>query len=212
MSCERCVGGWMVWREDGPDEPVYRKVPCSSCEEGLTAAGIPSRYQGADFTDFKPEVTSKLRTWGARAPGWIIQGPVGTGKTHLAAALVSSLLGHDVHAQMIFGPDLLETIRRTFNPETRDAAAMKLRWVNAAEVLVLDDLGAERVTDFARDELTKLVNDRYVTQRAVVITTNLSLPELEERLGERRTASRLAEMTQPLVLGGRDRRLKVVAS
>lgn len=179
---------------------------CWKCENGMAWMGIGARFYGARLTDFPTALTDPLRAWNQQAPGWLLSGGVGGGKTHLAAALCHHLAGLYVPTRMVKAPGLLQMIRRTYDRDTADDARYDLRRLDEARVLVLDDLGTERVTDWAQEQLHTLVDGWYEAGRPLVVTTNLDLEQLAAQLGDR-IASRLSEMTQPLVLKAPDRRL-----
>jgi DNA replication protein DnaC len=168
--------------------------------------GIGQRFREARLADFPAAVVEPLERWDHKAPGWLLTGGVGAGKTHLAAALCHHLAKLHVPARMVKAPGLLQMIRRTYDRDTADDARYDLRRLDEARVLVLDDLGTERVTDWAQEQLHTLVDGWYEAGRPLMVTTNLDLEQLAAQLGDR-IASRLSEMTRPLVLKAPDRRL-----
>ena len=103
-------------------------------------------------------------------------------------------------------PELLETIRSGFNRQDDEAKA-SINQLKEAALLVLDDLGAEKVTDWAREQIFIIINRRYESMLPTVITTNYTTAELVNRLGQR-TVSRLVEMTTAYTVDTRDYRLK----
>lgn len=130
-------------------------------------------------------------------------GPYGSGKTHLAAAIIHKLAENGVKSYFAVVPELLDIMRRDYD----DNNAM-WRNVEYASLLVLDDLGAERPTEWTREQLYRLINSRYETLLPTVITTNYSTKDLVERIGQR-IVSRLVEMTTPCKLDAEDYRLRL---
>lgn len=162
---------------------------------------IPARYSKVDYAD----VPKNIRDFVEKEPCNIyIHGGVGTGKTHIAYALAKK---HDEVTQWTRFwnvTELLYEIRRDFNREDGKKADYLLDF---SGLLILDDIGAEKPTEFVAETLYMIVNNRYNNLWPTIFTSNLSLADLAERIGDR-TASRIAEMCQVFNLAGVDRRLK----
>jgi DNA replication protein DnaC len=141
-----------------------------------------------------------------------LHGPAGTGKTHLAVALLRE---HLKEFESIFPgrfvevPELLMEIRDTFREKAEHSEMELLDRYSCCELLVLDDLGAEKPSEWVTQTLYLLINRRYTGEKRTIVTSNLSLPQLSERLGDR-IVSRLAGMCEVVELTGKDRRLKRV--
>ena len=101
-------------------------------------------------------------------------------------------------------PDWLERIRDTYG--TNQSPADLLQRPREARLLLMDDLGVEKPSEWVREQLYTLINTRYLEGRPIIATSNTSLAQLEGRIGDR-TCSRLSEMCETLHLGGKDRRL-----
>lgn len=143
--------------------------------------------------------------------GLLIFGPVGGGKTGLAWSLVRELIEVDlVEAQMVNFRDWLAEVRASFG---RNGPRLAVPAPMRTPVLFLDDLGAERPTDFARDELATLVEWRYQRRLPTGATSNYEPGALAERLGHddpivgQRIVSRLADGAAQIRVAGKDRRL-----
>lgn len=136
--------------------------------------------------------------------GIVFSGASGVGKSHLAVAIIQSLMAMGVPCLFKTVPGLLESARRAFDdPERPDVFGT----AKGAEVLVLDDLGAERPTEWAQERLFDLINHRYVDGLSLVATTNLGPDELSPRIGYR-TVSRLMEMCEWVEIHGDDYRTR----
>jgi DNA replication protein DnaC len=130
----------------------------------------------------------------ARSPeGWLIfQGVNGCGKTHLAAAIANYRLGQGKPAFFVVVPDLLDHLRSTFSPESKisyDEFSEKLK---ETPLLILDDFGEQSATPWAQEKLYQLINYRYNARLPMVITTCLSLDEIETRISSRMVDPRIS--------------------
>jgi len=209
-----------------------RVVACSCqvadlAEARLKAAEIPQRYLNCRVENFdlkRPgasqshakarEIARKfVDEWKIRDRGLLFVGPVGVGKTHLSVAILKTLIV-DCGVKGLFCDfsDLLERIQATFSRSNMDSADDVLAPYRDAELLVLDELGARRPTDWVRDVLYGLINTRYNRQRLTIVTSNYSdapaRPDeenLERRIGAM-VRSRLYEMCDLVVLDGKDYR------
>ncbi len=182
------------------------------------SAVIPRRYRDVAFdrppvTDIDPQVVAATRRFVDRLDeqldagrGLWFMGPVGTGKTTLAMLVSKAALTAGRSVAIYSLPRLLNEIRDTHRAE-RSHLALLDRLI-AVDLLHIDDVGAERTTDWVLEELYSIVNGRYEDQRSIVITTNIDDREaLCEQITER-TVSRLTEMCDELPVGGNDRRME----
>ena len=113
--------------------------------------------------------------------GQILTGAVGSGKTHVALGLAILTLGIGGSAFVTTLGELLLSIRSSYQREVERSEAELLEHVCTVDLLVLDDLGIEKPTDWAKERLAYIVNRRYSRKRATIVTTNLALDELEKR-------------------------------
>jgi DNA replication protein DnaC len=123
----------------------------------------------------------------AQSPqGWLVfQGVNGCGKTHLAAAIANHLRQEGKSPLFIVVPDLLDHLRSTFSPESRVSYDELFEKIKRTPVLILDDFGEQSTTPWAQEKLYQLINYRYNARLATVITTCLSLDEIETRISSR---------------------------
>lgn len=133
----------------------------------------------------------------AKSPeGWLVfMGVNGCGKTHLAAAIANHLRREGKAVLFIVVTDLLDYLRSTFNPESRVSYDELFERIKKAPVLILDDFGEQAATPWAQEKLYQLINYRYNARLATVITTCLSLDEIERRI-----SSRMVDPSLSLVL------------
>jgi DNA replication protein DnaC len=182
------------------------------------SAVIPRRYRDVAFerapvTDIEPQVVAATRRYANRIDeqlsagrGLWFMGPVGTGKTTLAMLVSKAALKAGRSVAIYSLPRLLNEIRETAHGAERSHVDLLDR-LTAVDLLHIDDVGAERTTDWVLEELYSIVNARYEDERSMVITTNiLDREALCEQISER-TVSRLTEMCDELPLLGDDRRM-----
>lgn len=127
--------------------------------------------------------------------GLLFTGSVGSGKTFLAAAIANALTEKEREVLFLVVPDLLDELRGTYDARSERTELDLLDSARSIPILILDDLGAHNYTEWVRNRLYTIINYRLNEQLPTVITTNLSLDEMEEYLGER-TTSRLVQMTR----------------
>lgn len=123
----------------------------------------------------------------AHPQDWLVFNSVGfgNGKTHLAAAIANQVARQGEPVLFVMVPDLLDHLRATFNPNSGTRLDKRFDEVKTAPLLVLDDLGTESATAWAREKLYQLFNYRYNARLATVITTAVPIDELDPRLATR---------------------------
>ena len=227
MACEYCDGtGWRPLVQDG-----VRRVERCECWQNdvssrlLADARVPPRYTRCDLNSFLIYPNEKLQAAVARArrfvdafpavtKGLCLIGPPGIGKTHIAVSVLRTLVTEKGARGLFYDVrDLLRIIRSTYNPVVRTAEMDILRPVMDAELLVLDDLGAEKPSEWVEETMNLIVNTRYNERRPTVFTTNYEdspdetqLDSLKVRVGFR-MHSRLHEMCEFLEYDGGDYRM-----
>jgi DNA replication protein DnaC len=199
--CPRCGGrGWIV----EPDGGAGRARPCPCREEQLgplrlAAAGIPQRYAHCRLANFKVAspspreahqlagALSSARQYvddflqpgagrGFRDSGLLFVGPAGTGKTHLAASILRELIErYRVRGRFVELTELIYQIQSTFDPRSPESKHEVLDPLTDAELLVLDELGAQQMTPWVHDVLYLVINGRYTRRLPTIFTTNYRL-------------------------------------
>jgi DNA replication protein DnaC len=124
--------------------------------------------------------------------GWLVfTGPYGCGKTHLAAAIGNYQAGIGFPPLMVSIPDLLDHLRATFSPNSTVSLDRRFEEIKNARLLILDDLGTQSATPWAKEKLYQLFNYRYNAELPTVITTSSTPDELDPRLYSRMQDERL---------------------
>lgn len=240
--CEKCGGsGWLIVER----ALVSGAEPCSCRAEGAASrleerAEIPLLYRNASLDNFltdPPELKGPAidvrnyveNFYTHQRPGLLLIGETGTGKTHLAVAAIHRLIAKwSLECLFCDYQNLLNRIRAGYDASSNSSDRDAYRIALDAEVLLLDDLGAQRVTDWVEDTVTSIVTYRCNNRKPLIATTNLpdgdagsavyrksalGLPEYRVTLADRigaRARSRLFEMCtvirMPLVEDYRVRR------
>ena len=222
MPCGICGGtGW---------EPVEGKGvrPCKCRIEARTElllqqARIPNRYSKCSFDNFEPRCISvqrasmNSRKFVEEYPlvdvGLLYLGGCGVGKTHLAVAVLKELILKGIPGLFYDFRDLLKEIQDSYNPNTHTSELKVLSPVYDAEVLVLDELGATKPTEWVQETMTHIINKRYNERKITIFTSNYLDIKIDnaydETLSDRvgvRLLSRLHEMCRSILIEGDDYR------
>lgn len=221
VNCKLCGGtGWLVAQRDGVSGADRCKCVAEARVEELEHnAHVPKTYCGASFDNFDatdpvfaaPLKAAMFQIKGyannyplTEKPGLLIVGLPGTGKTHLAVAALRQLLARGHEGVFFDYQNLLDRIRSSYSETLGASDREAYRSALDTEILLLDDLGAHRVTDWVQDTVTSIVTHRCNHKMPLIATTNLPDAEitgtndsvrtsLEDRIGER-ARSRLFEM------------------
>jgi len=208
-NCPHCHGvGYL--RSDVPvGHAEFGKLEICTCRRSKVADNIRDRLfamshldelKDLTFESFKPRGRKGLGEMQARSiemafnhaqhyakslNGWLLlQGGYGSGKTHLAAAVANFVVGMGVPTLFLTVPDLLDALRFAYGSEDTTFEE-RFEQIRSAKLLVLDDFGTQNATGWAQEKLFQIINYRYINKLATVVTTNLSLDEIEPRIRSR---------------------------
>jgi len=255
-DCPDCRGtGWKTVEVPAADGPSRREaVLCACTREGredsfFERTRIPKHYRHCDFESFETDIPhegAQAKAWNQSLKaaklqvqkfakefpsgserGFLLMGPCGVGKTHLAVAALAELARRG-HAGLFYDyRELLKEIQSSYNPVSQTSEMDVLDPVVKAEVLLLDDLGASKPSAWALDTVGYILNTRYNENRVTLLTTNYldrapgdpvrmptgqSLVRVEEGLAERvgqRIRSRLYEMCRTIEITASDYRREI---
>ncbi len=225
MACPLCDDtGWKPLEQDG----AQRVVRCDCWRERLgrerlADANIPKRYQHctlANFTAYNENLEKAVALARRVAEGFpvvtkglLLEGQPGVGKTHVAVAVLKQAIQSSGARGVFYDTrDLLRIIRSTYDPSIRTTELEVLQPVMHTDILVLDDLGAEKTSEWVEETMNLIVNTRYNEKRLTMFTSNYEdIPDdtdpnsLLFRIGHR-MRSRLHEMCEFVVMDGGDYR------
>ncbi|GHH58162.1 ATP-binding protein [Streptomyces candidus] len=196
---------------DEPGHPEYHRRRRADWALKRWETATPYRYQNATATDAAVLEWATAAATAPRDAGFLLlTGPFGTGKTHQAYGALRHIADTGPeHYEVIAltAPDMYALLR----PQGSDRGPeYEVRRLMRVPLLLIDDLGTEKISEFTEEATYRLLNERYNECRPTIITSNLPTqdrngPDLVDKLGERIT-SRLSQMTTVVEISGRDRR------
>ena len=218
MECPVCKGARVVHPRLPSGQPDYSRAVACRCVKTGQADGRKSRLKQYSnlgslsrftFENLMPEGRSSnkrsqerfarahqaVRAFATEPKGWLVLGgPSGSGKTHLAAAIVNERIRQGLTAFYITAPDLLDRIRASFNPDSEMPYDEFFEQVRSAPLLVLDDLGVQSGTPWAKEKLDQLLTSRFNNELPTVIVTSTPVEKMDDRLRTRLTDPRLSQV------------------
>jgi DNA replication protein DnaC len=214
-----CDGSGWIETEPGTAKPcACRGIKAKRAASRKLGTGIPKRFRGVGFdrqpiADMDKGLLTPVRSYIrnidknlADGRGFWFFGDVGTGKTSLAMLVSKSALEAGRSVAIYSMPRLLADIKETYEDRSERSYMQLFERLCSVDLLHIDDLGAEKRTEWVLEQLYAIVNERWQEQKSMVVTTNLLDPEeLRAQIGAR-TVSRVTEMCVQIPIMGRDRR------
>jgi DNA replication protein DnaC len=214
-----CDGsGWILDEQTDTARPCEcREIRINRASSRRIGTGIPRRFRGVSFDrnpirELDPMVLRQVRDYVSdlernldRGRGFWFYGDVGTGKTSLAMLISKAAIEAGRSVAIYSVPQLLADIKSTYEDGSGSSYLDLFRRLSRVDLLHLDDLGAEKRTEWVLEQLYAIVNERWQEQRSIVVTTNLTDGELRDEVGAR-IVSRLSEMCVTIPIMGHDLR------
>ena len=168
--------------------------------KGLTSsAAIPEKYTGATIGDYVTEFPGEkyakaicetyVRTWAdqrLKGGSLVFTGMCGTGKTHLACAIGNAVMSEHL-GTVVFGtvPEIIGLVKETYRDGAKRTERQVIRELMDPDLLIIDEIGAQRGTEYELQVLFEIINTRYQANKPIVLISNLTKEQLEQFLGER---------------------------
>lgn len=167
--------------------------------ESCTLDMFKSRVGSEKVLELSKRYISGFVKWGETS--LYIWGKPGNGKSHLAAAISHEIMNQNNTVVFQSVPELLGRIRNTFNSQSRETESQIMSALMKCHLLVMDDIGSEKVTDWVSEVLFKIIDGRYQAKKPILFTSNLKITELADRFENvqgTRIADRILEMAIPV--------------
>ena len=156
------------------------------------------------LTEMAKRYVNNFDTFYKEGKGLLLHGDVGTGKTYIACMIANALIDKGYPVLVTNFARILNTLQGTFEKQEY------LDSLNQFKLLVIDDLGVERDTGFAKEQIFNIIDSRYRAGKPMIITTNLTMQRLatDTELSDKRVYDRIIERCFPVEVSGESRRVK----
>lgn len=208
-DCPHCGGLGYLRADRSLGDPDFGKIEICVCRQEevaqnsrrkLYAISRLNELKSLTFENFEPrgqiglpakhaqsveQAFNQAQLFARELEGWLLlEGGYGSGKTHLAAAVANLAVSVGIPTIFITVPDLLDTLRYSFGGQ-EISFEERFEEIRQAPLLILDDFGTQNATAWAQEKLFQILNYRYTNQLPLVVTTNLSLDQIEGRIRSR---------------------------
>ncbi|MBL6962094.1 MAG: ATP-binding protein [Anaerolineales bacterium] len=208
-NCKFCGGMGYLRTDVEPGHPDFGKLEICTCRTHDVSEQVRQRLFSLSHLDELKDLTfesflprgrkgvgdlhatsiemafNQSNVYAKSLNGWLLlQGAYGCGKTHLAAAIANFAVSMGVPTLFLTVPDLLDMLRFSYSAKDTTFEA-RFDEIRNAKLLILDDFGTQNATEWAQEKLFQIINYRYINKLSLVVTTNLSLNEIEARIRSR---------------------------
>lgn len=180
-------------------EGKAKELRARELQERLGQSNLPLRFQGKTFESFEahcPEAAKALAKCKAYAEGFdsvmergqclVMTGKVGTGKTHLAAAIANYLIQNRKEEPLFMGvSQVIRCIKNTWNKNSEHTESEVMQWFVEPDLLILDEIGVQFGSETEKMFIFEIINERYLNIKPTVVLSNLTLSEVEAAIGDR---------------------------
>lgn len=206
--CPVCRGFGYIRRDLPVDDPNFGLLEVCDCQkESFQRETVRRLYRVSNldafntmtFDTFNPSgrgsgkqanqtletAFNTARNYARHLNGWLLlMGGYGSGKTHLAAAIANEVVGLGVETLFLTVPDLLDWLRYSYG-SSETTYEDRFNEIRGIRFLILDDLGTQNATPWACEKLFQIINHRYIHHLPTLLTTNLSLSQIDDRISSR---------------------------
>lgn len=191
--CTECAKGkhlFAEWTREPAQQEHYRKWKQEKIERAMKLSGVGNHFKNKKLDDLKvnerlyKECVRYVKNWREMREhgfGFFFWGNVGAGKTHAAAALANELIQEQlVEVLFLNMPATVTRVKKTFDAPTKNEDTKLFDRMKDVELLIIDDLGVEKLSDWLSDQIYQIVDHRWQNQKPMIITSNQSLDDLGE--------------------------------
>lgn len=206
------------WKSEPAQQANLRTWKQDRIERALRISGIEGFFRAKRLTDLKgnpklhAEITKYMNNWKAMKQngyGFYLWGNVGAGKTHAAIVLANELMEREmVEVLFLNMPEAITRVKNTFDSEIKSEDSKLFERMKEMELLVLDDVGVEKYSDWMADQMYQIIDHRWKNRKPMIITSNLSLEDLGKTY-KPQIASRIMGSCKPIRFTERDRRNQI---
>jgi len=171
---------------------------------------IPKRFEKAEYKDIPENIQVLVKNLYDSRRGIYIFGVCGTGKTHIAYACTKYFDENKIKSWLLNMPEMLGLMKEDFKDENKSVATENTNFskiLNYAGVLIIDDIGSEKITEWVEEMVYAIVNKRYEDVKPTIFTSNLPPEKLIEKYGDR-IVSRIVGSCDVVELKGNDKRIQ----
>ena len=214
-ECQRGRQMFQIWIKKPKQQDYCKRIKQEKIDRAFRLSGVSGMFKRKRLTDLESNKTlhkecqkyvENWETMKNNGFGFYFWGNVGAGKTHTATALANELMEKQmVEVLFLSLPATVARVKKTFDSEVKTADSELFERMKHVELLVLDDMGVEKLSDWLEDEIYQLIDHRWKNQKPMIITSNQSLDDLYKHY-KPQIASRIWSCCKAIKFSNRDRR------